>query len=98
LSLSTAQMKDAHWDYAYTRTADMAQGSTYDNVITTIKGKGILTNIRRGYIDITRASRHVKLITDNPEKMLISWMNNDTNKSSALETRDKHYPEQAPWF
>ena len=98
LSLSTTQMKDAHWDYAYTRTADMAQGSTYDNVITTIKGKGILTNIRRGYIDITRASRHVKLITDNPEKMLISWMNNDTNKPSALETRDKHYPEQALLF
>jgi len=98
LSLSTTQMKDAHWDYAYTRTADMAQGSTYENVITTIKGKGILTNIRRAYIDITRASHHVKLITDNTEKTMLSWVNNETNKPSALETRDKYYPEHKALF
>ncbi|MFC1502818.1 conjugative transfer relaxase/helicase TraI [Pseudomonadota bacterium] len=98
LSLSTTKMKDAHWDYAYTRTADMAQGATYENVITTIKGKGMLTNIRRAYIDITRASHHVKLITDNTEKTMMSWMNNETNKASAIETRDKHYPDHPLLF
>ncbi len=72
LTLSTTQMKDAHWDYAYTRTADMAQGATYENVITSIKGSAKLTNVRRAYIDITRASQHVKIITDNPQKMMLS--------------------------
>lgn len=98
LTLSTTQLKDAHWDYAYTRTADMAQGATYNNVITSIKGNAKLTNIRRAMIDITRASQHVKIITDNPKKMMLSWINNDPNKASALETRDKHYPEHSPLF
>lgn len=98
LTLSTKDMKDAHWDYAYTRTADMAQGATYENVITAIKGQGALTNVRRAYIDITRASKHVKVITDNPQKMMLSWVNNDPNKVSAIETRDKHYPEHTPLF
>ncbi|ADT96679.1 conjugative transfer relaxase/helicase TraI [Shewanella baltica] len=98
LTLSTKDLKDAHWDYAYTRTADMAQGATYENVITAIKGQGALTNVRRAYIDITRASKHVKIITDNPQKMMLSWVNNDPNKVSALETRDKYYPEHTPLF
>lgn len=98
LTLSTIEVKDAHWDYAYTRTADMAQGATFENVITAIKGQGALTNVRRAYIDITRASKHVKIITDNPQKMMLSWVNNDPNKVSALETRDKHYPEHTPIF
>lgn len=98
LTLSTNQMKDAHWDYAYTRTADMAQGATYENVITAIKGTAKLTNVRRAYIDITRASKHVKIITDNPQRMMLSWVNNDPNKVSAIETRDKHYPEHTPMF
>ena len=98
LTLSTTQLKDAHWDYAYTRTADMAQGATYENVITSIKGNAKLTNIRRAMIDITRASQHIKIITDNPKKMMLSWVNNDPNKASALETRDKHYPKHVPLF
>ncbi|WP_394230796.1 conjugative transfer relaxase/helicase TraI [Shewanella colwelliana] len=98
LTLSTTQMKDAHWDYAYTRTADMAQGATYENVITSIKGSAKLTNVRRAYIDITRASQHVKIITDNPQRMMLSWINNDPNKASAIETRDKHYPEHSLLF
>lgn len=98
LSLSTNNMKDAHWDYAYTRTADMSQGATYNNVITAIKGKAILTNIRRGLIDISRASNHVKIFTDNPQNLIHSWINNETNKPSAIETRDKIYPENQTFF
>ncbi|MFA0210139.1 AAA family ATPase, partial [Vibrio artabrorum] len=54
------KMQDSHWDYGYTRTADMAQGATYENVITAIKGKGALTNLRRAYIDLSRASQHIR--------------------------------------
>ncbi|GAB6264314.1 conjugative transfer relaxase/helicase TraI [Photobacterium sp. R1] len=98
LSLSTNNIKDSHWDYAYTRTADMSQGATYNNVITSIKGKAILTNIRRGLIDISRASNHVKIFTDNPKNLIRSWINNETNKPSAIETRDKIYPEHQIFF
>ncbi|TFH88861.1 conjugative transfer relaxase/helicase TraI, partial [Vibrio ouci] len=56
LTIDPTKLQDGHWDYAYTRTADMAQGATYQNVITSIKGKGALTNLRRAYIDLTRAS------------------------------------------
>ncbi|MPY24478.1 conjugative transfer relaxase/helicase TraI [Shewanella sp. YLB-07] len=98
LTLSTTQLKDAHWDYAYTRTADMAQGATYENVITAIRGTAKLTNVRRAYIDITRASKHVKIITDNPQRMMLSWVNNDPNQISAIETRDKHTPAHTAIF
>ncbi|CAH1536757.1 hypothetical protein THF1D04_400003 [Vibrio owensii] len=74
LNINPTNLKDGHWDYAYTRTADMAQGATYQNVITSIKGKGALTNLRRAYIDLSRASQHVKLFTDNPKQMMKSWL------------------------
>ncbi|MFA0045009.1 hypothetical protein AB4425_25450, partial [Vibrio sp. 10N.261.51.A1] len=80
LSLNPNQLKDGHWDYAYTRTADMAQGATYQNVITTLKGKGALTNLRRAYIDLSRASSHVKLFTDSPKQMMKSWLSKEVNK------------------
>ncbi|MEZ8808920.1 AAA family ATPase, partial [Vibrio atlanticus] len=44
LSLNPNALKDGHWDYAYSRTADMAQGSTYQHVISAIQSKGALTN------------------------------------------------------
>ncbi|MFA0098591.1 hypothetical protein AB4406_26395, partial [Vibrio splendidus] len=75
-----------HWDYGYTRTADMAQGATYENVITAIKGKGALTNLRRAYIDLSRASHHIRLYTDNPNRMMKSWLSNLSTKESAIET------------
>ncbi|WP_104026904.1 conjugative transfer relaxase/helicase TraI [Vibrio jasicida] len=89
LTIDPNEMKDGHWDYAYTRTADMAQGSTYKNVITAIQGKGSLTNLRRAYIDLSRASEHVKLYTDNSTQMMRSWLANESDKRSALETIEK---------
>ncbi|MEZ9698817.1 conjugative transfer relaxase/helicase TraI [Vibrio sp. 10N.261.46.E12] len=80
------KMQDSHWDYGYTRTADMAQGATYENVITAIKGKGALTNLRRAYIDLSRASHHIRLYTDNPNRMMKSWLSNLSTKESAIET------------
>ncbi|WP_213902839.1 AAA family ATPase, partial [Vibrio crassostreae] len=43
LNINPNALKDGHWDYAYSRTADMAQGSTYQHVISAIQSKGALT-------------------------------------------------------
>lgn len=98
LNINPEQLKDGHWDYAYTRTADMAQGATYQNVITTIKGKGALTNLRRAYIDLSRASKHVKLFTDNPKQMMKSWLSKEVNKHSAIETLNNTPPQNTTYF
>ncbi|MFM2661516.1 conjugative transfer relaxase/helicase TraI [Vibrio chagasii] len=98
LNLNPNQLKDGHWDYAYTRTADMAQGATYQNVITTLKGKGALTNLRRAYIDLSRASSHVKLFTDSPKQMMKSWLSKEVNKHSAIETVENIAPHSTPYF
>ncbi|CAH1534276.1 Conjugative transfer relaxase/helicase TraI [Vibrio owensii] len=98
LSINPTELKDGHWDYAYTRTADMAQGATYQNVITSIKGKGALTNLRRAYIDLSRASQHVKLFTDNPKQMMKSWLSKEVNKHSAMETLNNTPPQSITYF
>ncbi|MGR5527504.1 conjugative transfer relaxase/helicase TraI [Vibrio maritimus] len=98
LNINPTELKDGHWDYAYTRTADMAQGATYQNVITAIKGKGALTNLRRAYIDLSRASTHVKLFTDNPKQMMKSWLSKEVNKHSAIETLNNTLPPSTTYF
>ncbi|MFM2623537.1 conjugative transfer relaxase/helicase TraI [Vibrio owensii] len=98
LNINPSDLKDGHWDYAYTRTADMAQGATYQNVITAIKGKGALTNLRRAYIDLSRASQHVKLFTDNPKQMMKSWLSKEVNKHSAIETLNNTPPQNTTYF
>ncbi|HBC3573515.1 TPA: conjugative transfer relaxase/helicase TraI [Vibrio parahaemolyticus] len=98
LTIDPEKLKDGHWDYAYTRTADMAQGATYQNVITSIKGKGALTNLRRAYIDLTRASEHVRLYTDNPKQMMKSWLSKEVNKASAIETVKQITPQSTTYF
>lgn len=98
LLIDPNQLKDGHWDYAYTRTADMAQGSTYPHVITAIKGKGALTDFRRAYIDLTRASEHVRLYTDNPKQMIQSWLSKNVHKASAIETLSQAEPSSTVYF
>ncbi|MFS1950517.1 conjugative transfer relaxase/helicase TraI (plasmid) [Vibrio lentus] len=98
LTLNPNELKDAHWDYAYTRTADMAQGTTYPHVITAIQGKGGLTNLRRAYIDLTRASTHLTLYTDNPKQMVKTWQSKESNKHSAIETVNQIPPQSTTYF
>ncbi|GLO64173.1 conjugal transfer protein TraI [Vibrio sp. MACH09] len=98
LSLDPKSLKDGHWDYAYTRTADMAQGSTFSYVIAAISGKGALTDIRRAGIDQTRASQHIRIFTDHPIAMLKQWINKDINKASAIETQQMTVPVQTQYF
>lgn len=97
-TLDLTKMQSTHWDYRYTRTADMAQGATTENVITVISASANLTNIRRGYIDATRASQNVKLFTDNEAKLMDSWMNHHDNNASALETIEKTEPIHEQYF
>ena len=96
--LNITDLANAHWDYRYTRTADMAQGATYENVITTIKSSAKLTNLRRAYIDVSRASDHIMLITDDIKNTMLSWLNHDKDSSSALETLHKLHPEKENYF
>ncbi len=95
--IERGNLKDAHWDYRYTRTADMAQGATYANVISAIRGNAPLTDIRRAYVDITRAAHHVRIYTDDPDAMTRTWYNKETNKPSAMETH-QHIARQQTWY
>ncbi len=90
--------KSLFWDYSYTRTADMAQGSTYPYVISAILGKSSLTNIRRAYIDISRAVKSMQIYTDNPKAMMNAWMNNRSEKFSAMQTIDKQETKNHVYF
>ncbi|SON51621.1 conjugative transfer relaxase/helicase TraI [Vibrio tapetis] len=98
LTINPNELTDSHWDYAYSRTADMAQGATYPHVITAIKSKGALTNLRRAGIDVTRASQHVRLYTDNTTHLLKSWLSKESHKASAIETANQTPPQDTTYF
>ena len=89
LTLSTKDIKDAHWDYAYAKTANMAQGSTYHYVIGAIKGNAPLTDIRRAYIDTSRAQFHVKLFVDDKASVLNAWETKNPDNISATDLVEK---------
>ena len=95
ITLPLDDMKSSHWDYRYTKTADMAQGSTMNHVISVIDSSAKLTNLRRAYIDISRASQHAMIFTDNEKGLMRSWLNNFDNNTSAIETVNKtYYPNE----
>ncbi|MGF1815466.1 conjugative transfer relaxase/helicase TraI [Vibrio splendidus] len=98
LNLHPNALKDGHWDYAYSRTADMAQGSTYQHIISAIQSKGALTNLRRAGIDVTRASQHIRLYTDNTKQLVKSWLSKDSHKASAIETLNQIPPKDTTYF
>ncbi|MBD1576967.1 conjugative transfer relaxase/helicase TraI [Vibrio sp. S11_S32] len=97
-SLDLQDMKSAHWDHRYTKTSDMAQGATYKNVISLIKSTAKLTNIRRAYIDISRASDHMMIITDDVKNTMLSWLNHEKDTPSAIETIEKITPVKETYF
>ncbi|HDY8043869.1 TPA: conjugative transfer relaxase/helicase TraI [Vibrio vulnificus] len=98
LTIHPSELKDGHWDYAYSRTADMAQGATYPHVITAIQSKGALTNLRRAGIDVTRASQHIRLYTDNTTQLVKSWLSKESHKASAIETINQIPPKDTTYF
>lgn len=94
LTLDANNLKDMHWDYAYAKTSDMAQGATYTYSLPMIKSTDNLTNIKRFYVDVSRAKYHTKVITDNVERLALQIHNVTGNKFAALDTVEKkEYPE-----
>ncbi|HAS6641161.1 conjugative transfer relaxase/helicase TraI (plasmid) [Vibrio parahaemolyticus] len=98
LNINPTELKDGHWDYAYTRTADMAQGATYNHVITTIRSKGQLTSLRRAGIDLTRPKLHARIYTDNTKRMIRTWLSKEDIKASAIETLNDTLPQYMTYF
>ncbi|CAK3303595.1 Conjugative transfer relaxase/helicase TraI [Vibrio crassostreae] len=98
LTIQPNELKDGHWDYAYSRTADMAQGASYPHVITAIQSKAALTNLRRAGIDVTRASQHMRLYTDNTKQLVKSWLSKESHKASAIETLSQIPPKDTTYF
>ncbi len=98
LTLDPTQLKDGHWDHAYTRTADMAQGATFEHTLTAIRSKAQLTTLRRFGIDITRASDHVRVYTDNVKGMVKTWLSKEDHKASAIETMEHIPPQSTTYF
>jgi conjugative transfer relaxase protein TraI len=88
----------AHWDYDYTRTADMAQGMTVDSVLSVVRSKGALTSLRRAYVDISRARDHVCLYTDATAALVNTWLQQPDTSFSALETVDGTLPSLSVHF
>ncbi|MCG6230275.1 conjugative transfer relaxase/helicase TraI [Vibrio furnissii] len=97
-NLDNGELSNQHWDYGYTRTANLAQGSTYRNGISVVKSNAKLTDVRRAYIDSSRAVEHMMLFTDDEKSMIRKWLNTDSDKLSALDIVEKHQAEDIKHF
>ncbi len=106
LKLNTKEMRDCHWDYAYAKTSDMSQGATEKYVVPMVKATDALTDIRRAVVDLSRATTHAKLITDDLNqltlrlegKTLQSVSRNHGDKRSAMDTLDQYLPDKISYF
>ncbi|AIW22907.1 conjugative transfer relaxase/helicase TraI [Vibrio coralliilyticus] len=92
------ELAQAHWDYDYTRTADMAQGMTVDCVLSVVRSQGALTSLRRAYVDVSRARDRVCLYTDAPEALVNTWLSRPCEAFSALDTIDGTIPARTVYF
>ena len=86
LTLNPNDMKDKHWDYAYTVTGYGAQGSSAPFVIDHEESsRKNLTNQRSFYIAASRAKQHVMIYTNDKEDLIHRVCGNEGNKYAALE-------------
>ena len=88
LTLDTKDLENQHWDYAYSKTANLAQGATYSYGITVPLPKSPLTDYRRAYIDASRAVYNLHVFTTDVGKLVEKWEKNDTDKLSALDVME----------
>jgi hypothetical protein len=85
-SMNPNELKDCHWDYAYTVTGYGAQGSSSPYVLgLQVSYSKNLANLRAFYIVPSRAKQHVLILTDDKEKLQKSVTENSGDKYSALE-------------
>lgn len=97
-NLDNRELSNQHWDYAYSRTANLAQGSTYKNGISVVNSQALLTDVRRAYIDSSRAVENMKLFTDSEKDTITKWLDTDSDKTSALDTVEKYQAESKKHF
>jgi phage/plasmid primase-like uncharacterized protein len=106
LSLNTQELRDCHWDYAYSRTSDMAQGATRQYMVSMVTAESPLTSVRRAIVDMSRATTHATLITDDKDKLiqrlegktLQSVATHHGDKRSALDTIEKKTYDKSNYF
>ncbi len=98
LTLNTNLNKNQHWDFAYTKTANLAQGSTYQSSISAINPNMPLTDLRRAYIDISRAAEHAMLFTNSVQSLERAWLTHNNDQVSALNVLEHVTPKAERYF
>ncbi len=92
--LDSALLKDAHWDYAYTKTSYSMQGaSTYYPIIHLSSKDDKLAHVRTLCIVTTRHNHHCMILTDNKARV-IERFSRKRDKFSALEVMGELEPKE----
>ncbi|MGX9520564.1 conjugative transfer relaxase/helicase TraI [Vibrio mediterranei] len=91
-------LKHAHWDYDYVRTSNLAQGATMDYLIVVVDPSQPLTDFRRAYVDLSRASQHARIFTHSEASMVQTWLTANNDKTSALDTLEHVTPTTEKHF
>lgn len=88
LNLKVNDLKDQHWDYAYTTTGFSSQSLTRDSVIgVKFSWRKNLSSLRSLYVFISRAVNSATLYTDETQKLVKQLQETvDQGKTSAIET------------
>jgi conjugative relaxase-like TrwC/TraI family protein len=77
---------DQHWTHAYVQTAYEAQGRTAERAIVHAESWRInVTNLKSWYVQITRPTDHVLVVTDSPGKLTDALMGRADEKSTAID-------------
>lgn len=86
IPLNRNDLRDAHWDYAYTITGYRVQGASKPFVIDyEVSFRKQLTNQRSFYIAVSRAKQHVIIYTDDKQKLLKRLLSNKGHQYAAKE-------------
>ena len=86
--LDSNNIKDAHWDYAYTTTGYTAQSATKNSIIDVeFAWRRNLSTIRALYVAVSRAVESMTFYTDDRGKLIEQITSSITaaNKTSAIE-------------
>lgn len=83
-TMDVSNFNNKHWDYAYVKTAHIAQGLTVDKVIATVDTYNEqLTNQQSFYVELSRARHEAIIITDNKALLPKAILERSGEKSSA---------------
>lgn len=84
--LNLKERVDQHWTHAYVQTAYEAQGRTAERAIVHAESWRInVTNLKSWYVQITRPTDDVLVVTDSPAKLADALMGRAGEKSTAID-------------